>query len=166
MEIKMIEELMKMFKLKEKEKYFYKYMEELGEILESSHKKGLSNCNKCGFCCYMMPCDLIKEDIFKLANYLKITKKELFNKYLIFQPYIDGYTLIPIRKSQQDIAGQIKPLERSFDIEPCIFLSVDNKCSIEVVKPKGGRHYKCWEDNEKYYLWNIKEVNKLIADLK
>lgn len=138
--------------IEKKQKAFYENLAIIKSKRKSANDIKKNSCQLCGLCCYSMPCDLEYSDIEKIADYLQITRKDLFLQFLIIQPYpnMSKYTLIPIRKKQQDIAGQFKPISRWFDMEPCIFLDEENKCTIEEVKPKGGLNMQCWDN--KYTL--------------
>lgn len=135
----------------------------------SALEKKINYCISCGTCCWTMPCDLEYNDIQLIADHLGWSKRELFHTKLIFQYYGKGnFVLMPIREEQEDIAGTIKTIERSFDIDsPCIFLK-DNKCSINEQKPTGGTKMNCWENpnlEDTAIFWTKKEVEILINEL-
>ena len=52
------------------------------ELMEGIDNKNQSSCLCCTVCCWVRPCNLAEGDIEKIAEFLKITPKELFKKYL------------------------------------------------------------------------------------
>jgi Fe-S-cluster containining protein len=105
---------------------------------------GANYCFECAKCCFTQPCALEPEDLTKIANYLDLTEKELFNRFLVLD-YVEAegtkqYYVCPARKT--DVPGRIVNPDWTFSDSPCIFLH-QRRCSIQDVKPKGGRTYYC-----------------------
>lgn len=159
---------MKIEQILKKQKLYYKDLSDYGEKNKSSKELKLKQCNNCGFCCYNMPCDLAVEDIPIIAKHLNITSKELFNTYLCMMDYRDGnFTLTPIKKGQNHLAGKLKPLEDCFHIGFCIFYN--GKCTIEECKPKGGKIYNCWDNKSKkdcFISFTKEELKSIAKNLK
>lgn len=120
----------------------------LYDKLNPSHHNGSKHCSQCGYCCWIRPGSLTPEDVPKMAKFLGLTPKELFKKYLVVD-YIDHILcLLPIRKSQEDLAGSFVPSNRTYDIDtPCIF-HTETGCRIHECKPHQCETMKCWEDND------------------
>jgi Fe-S-cluster containining protein len=133
---------------------------------------GDKKCIKCGFCCWQQPCDLNYEDIFIIAEHLKLSSKEFFNKYLTFQFFPlnknEHYILTPIRKNQKGLAGKIKSMQNWFDLdEPCIFLE-NNECSLYCFRPTGAKIMNCWETpnvNSIAIIYAKKDVIKILNEM-
>jgi Fe-S-cluster containining protein len=101
-------------------------------------------CQQCGKCCETQPCALAPEDLPKIAKFLGLTEEQLFKRFLILD-YVEGirernYYVAPARKN--DLTGRIAETGWTFENNACIFLR-DRKCSIDRVKPKGGREFYC-----------------------
>lgn len=79
-------------------------------------------CKKCGYCCKNGIIVLYPEDIVKISSYLRITRKEFVDKY------VEKTELILDNNKCIDICF--------FNLEKkCHFLSEDNLCIINSVKP-------------------------------
>jgi len=103
-----------------------------------------NSCFECAKCCFTQPCALEPKDLTKIANYLDLTEIELFNQFLVLD-YVEAkgtkqYYLCPARKT--DVPGRIVQADWTFSDSPCIFLD-RTRCSIQDVKPRGGRTYYC-----------------------
>jgi len=101
-------------------------------------------CFECAKCCFTQPCALEPEDLRNIANYLNLTQIEFFNRFLVLD-YVETegakqYYVCPARKT--DLPGRIVDPDWTFSDSPCIFLQ-QSRCSIQDVKPKGGRTYYC-----------------------
>ncbi len=105
------------------------------EILDLGH-----NCKQCGHCCSLGSGFLVGDDIKKIARFMKITEKELAEKYL------DEKELFNTRLSRPKLITQGKPYGR------CIFLK-DKRCSIHQVKPFQCRVGNCNENGEELSIW-------------
>jgi len=82
------------------------------ELHEEAFKK--IDCLKCGNCCKISKPLLLKEDITRIADFLKISEVVLKEKYL--------------EKNEWD--------EWTMNTLPCPFLATDNSCKIYAVRPK------------------------------
>jgi Fe-S-cluster containining protein len=73
-----------------------------------------------------------------------MSEEELFRKFLVLDyVVVEGkkqYYVCPARKN--DLPAAIVEQDWTFSDRPCTFLH-DGKCSIQPVKPKGGRTYYC-----------------------
>jgi hypothetical protein len=83
-------------------------------------------------------------DMQKIAHFLGLSEHELFTRFLVLD-YTDGvgqkrYYICPARKG--DETGQLVHSEWAFSDSPCIFLE-SNECTIEPVKPRGGKEFYC-----------------------
>jgi Fe-S-cluster containining protein len=104
----------------------------------TSAQLGLNHCNKCGECCRQSTCILEEADVPKIARHLGVMKKKLVRKFLqVYEPSRGRYAVKP----RMTATG-------------CVFLK-DNLCSIQSVKPKGGREFECWtpQGDGKRYEW-------------
>ena len=114
------------------------------ELRMAANPKTNVSCFECAKCCISHPCALEPDDISKIASYLKLTEEELFDRFLVLDyAEADGkkqYYVCPARKN--DLPGTIVEGSWTFSDQPCTFL-LDGKCSIQPVKPKGGRTYYC-----------------------
>jgi hypothetical protein len=107
-------------------------------------KPKLNYCFSCAKCCFVHPCALEPGDLGKIARFLDLTEKELFNRFLVLD-YVEvegskQYYVCPARKT--DPSGTIVSPGWTFSDSPCIFLR-NRRCYIQEVKPKGGRTYYC-----------------------
>ena len=104
-------------------------------------------CVRCGFCCYQRPCVPTPNELFKIAKYLKMESKEMINKYFLFEEISGNKCIIPIKESQEDIAGTFPDWMRSYDSGFCIFFDKEKKlCKIYKVRPKQAKRTGCWKD--------------------
>ena len=143
-----------------------KFRYELNKVFEkcsTAKKTNKKVCQKCGFCCWTRPCNLVKDDVKKIADFLHISELELFSKYLVVDQIKGKLVVLPRRKSQEDIAGKYVPDDRTYDIDtPCVFLNEKNLCQIHAVKPFGGRNHECWKDTIiPDYSWKKEDVEVL-----
>ena len=97
-------------------------------------------CRRCGVCCNH-PCALHPDDLPKIAQFLKISEKELFRKYLILDYWIgsDGNEFYLCTARQDGHSGEVADFGWAFSSAPCIFLKGKNECTIHPVKPLGAR---------------------------
>lgn len=152
-------------KLKEAHDLYYKEMDKLNKTFPTARNLNKEYCQKCGFCCWRMCCDLTEENIIDLANHFSITVKEIFEEKLTIQQYSNNISIISaIKTNQKDCAGKFKSLIRSFDYGyPCTFLKSDNTCSIEHIQPAGHKLAKCWKDQsfkDVAIIWNNDQLNE------
>jgi Fe-S-cluster containining protein len=112
----------------------------LGIIAKSKPKP----CSRCAKCCITQPCALAPNDLFKIANHFGLSERELFTRFLVLD-YVEisgekHYYVCPARNNDQP--GTIVKSDWAFSNSPCGFLD-GNDCSIERVKPEGGRKFHC-----------------------
>jgi len=105
------------------------------EILKISQ-----DCKQCGHCCSQGSGFLVGDDIKNIAEYLKITEKEVKEKYLEEKELFNTKLLRPKLKKEDKPYGE------------CIFLK-DKKCTINKVKPLQCRVGNCNEYGEKLSIW-------------
>jgi len=134
------------------------------ELGGTAKDKRETSCIKCSLCCWHRPCEFDKEDVRKIAESLGLTEKRFFKKYLCVDQYQEGqdFVLLPIRKSQKDLAGKFVPIRRTYDVDtPCIFLS-RKKCKVFEFQPYGARLCACWKQTEegenKPFFWTKEEL--------
>lgn len=80
-------------------------------------------CERCGFCCHGAPGALSREDIDKIAEFLKITPSELVGEYLTLHDQAKDHAKrpCPIREGQDSEAGHYLSSRGSWDTGPCVF---------------------------------------------
>ena len=143
---------------------YYTEYEKLKTKFISSSENGNKKCSRCTLCCWRRPGTLSKTDVPKIATFLKVTKKELFKKYLAVDD-INGLCLVPIRKNQTYISGNYISAEESYNIgAPCTFLNEDSKeCTLHDVKPFSCRELHCWEESKDsgVVVWEESDLKKL-----
>lgn len=94
------------------------------------------SCGTCVSACRKKPGWFSPNEIKPLADYLGITEKELFEKHLLVDYYVDMekdqvfFVLSPSIKDHKP--GQEFPF---FPTGSCVFLNADEKCSIHPAKP-------------------------------
>ncbi len=122
---------------------------ELEKELKPAHLRGESKCVKCGFCCHKRTCIPTPEELKKIAEFLKLTPKELINKFFAIDTrFEEDYYVKPLGENIKDLAGKFIPAERTYNEGKCIFLDKDNNCKIYPVRPITARTQKCWKDND------------------
>jgi len=131
--------------------------EELEKKLKSAKVLGKKECVKCGFCCHRRTCIPTPTELKIIAEFLKMTPKDLINKFFAIDKRngSSSFFLKPIGVNIQDLAGKFIPADRTFDEGKCIFLGEDNNCKIYPVRPMSAKIQKCWDnkdlsDREKY----------------
>lgn len=103
----------------------------------------------CGICvsaCHKKPGWFLPEEIKPAADFLGLTEKEFFDKYLAVDYYMQDdmiYVLSPAVVGQE--TGKEFPLD---PLGRCVFLK-DDKCSIHAVKPHECRSYDHRNENNK-----------------
>jgi Fe-S-cluster containining protein len=139
---------------------YYKLNVRTNEIYDMVLKE--KKCKCCGLCCHISPCTWNRGDVFRVSEYLKIDKKELYTKYLTFAKLgiRDGYILNAVRVSDKEFAGNILPDTHEREFSPCILFDMERKiCTIHKVKPAGGKRFGCWTSFKK-------TVPQTIADMR
>ena len=119
-------------------------------------------CVMCGFCCNCRTCIPTPTEAEKIAEFLKISVKEMINKYYAIDKNGKYYNfhIKPLGKNILDLGGKIIPDERTWNEGACVFLNENNKCKIHKVKPKSAQIMRCWEDNEEETKKEDKVLNK------
>ncbi len=108
-----------------------------------------NECQQCGVCC-KNPCDIIPSDLPSLLKQFKMSLPDFFEKYLIAlliasPQYADEVLMmVPVKvdsngnRTEKFLADQKYLNNKGM----CIFLK-ENECSINVIKPFGGRFLQC-----------------------
>ncbi len=120
---------------------------ELEKRLKSARVLGKTNCVKCGHCCNKRTCIPTPNELKKIAKFLKLTTKELIDKYYAIDTgYItDGiYYVKPLGENIKDLGGKFIPNSRTFDEGKCIFLTKNNLCKIYSVRTQSAKGMECW----------------------
>ncbi len=110
---------------KENKKLFLKLKKMKGAPLDkkflSLHKETFReiNCMDCANCCKTSSPIFIQKDVDRIAKHLRMKPNSFYDKYLKRDKDFD----IVLQKS------------------PCVFLSIDNACSIYDVRPRACREY-------------------------
>jgi Fe-S-cluster containining protein len=114
--------------------------------VKTSAELGLTHCNRCGECCRKSTCHLEQQDASRIAQHLGISRREFALKYLQVILPADGKAAVKPRMTQ----------------DGCIFLK-NNECSIQSVKPKGGRDYQCWtpQGSGERYWWPSDRLSRI-----
>lgn len=124
-------------------------LKRLEKKMGSARLKGKTHCIKCGYCCYKRTCIPTPKELKKIAKFLKLTAKELINKYYVIDRLNNSvYFIKPVGKNIKDLVGKFIPSNRTFKEGRCIFLNKTNKCEIYVVRPNSAKNMKCWKDEE------------------
>lgn len=137
-------------------------LEELKKKLKPALDRKLNYCVKCGFCCNMRTCVPTPDELKKIAKYLKLTTKELINKFYAIdrQSFGDIYYVKPVGENIKDLSGKFIPSNRTYNEGKCIFLDKNNNCKIHKVKPKIAVMLKCWLENDDNYNKKTDELEK------
>ncbi len=123
-------------------------LEELKKELKPADLRKENKCVKCGFCCHRRTCIPTPEELKKIAEFLKLTPKELINKFFAIDTRFGGdYYIKPLGENIKDLAGKFIPSERTYNEGKCIFLDINNECKIYPVRPITARTQECWNDN-------------------
>lgn len=97
-------------------------------------------CKQCGKCCSFDSGYLVEGDVSKIAKFLRISEKELKEKYLQ-KIYMYGKEVL-----------KPKTIKKERHYGACIFLK-DNKCSIHEVKPLNCKVGTCNEYGSEISVW-------------
>ncbi len=103
-------------------------------------------CKKCGNCCRKYPCGIVPSEIVPIAKFLKVSVRELFEKYLIGDYWVgDNTEDIYITPRRRTDGGDFRKASFSWawSNEPCIFLTDEKLCLIHDVKPQTGKDSHC-----------------------
>lgn len=106
-------------------------------------------CQSCGECCNI-PCDLVPEDLPKIANHFNLSLKEFYKKYLISYliatPKLSNQILmmLPVKVDDSGVRTNKYLADNEYYNTKgrCIFLK-NNTCTIHSLKPYGGKLYQC-----------------------
>ena len=101
-------------------------------------------CDRCGHCCSHGSGFLAREDHRKIAKFLKISEKELKERYLEEIEKFNTKLWRPKLKKGQG--------KENLPYGKCVFLT-DNKCGIHKAKPLQCKIGNCFEHGEKLSLW-------------
>lgn len=109
----------------------------------------IGECQQCGNCC-KTPCDIIPTDLQPLLKKFQMNMSDFYKKYLIAliiasPKYSDEILMmVPVRVNSQGVRCLKYLADNEYLNTPgqCIFLK-DNKCSINDLKPYGGRFLIC-----------------------
>lgn len=110
--------------------------------------RGETSCCRSGRCCWTGSCELSPADVAPIAAHLGISPDALFRDYLVVDDRIseDGLRVMP-RRAQQT-GGHFLSDAETYDVDAaCVFLTAANECRIHAVKPAGGAHYQCWNED-------------------
>lgn len=108
------------------------------------------NCRRCGHCCTQKPGFVLKEEIEKLSESLKISSEKLKRKFL---------------EEIRLFNNQLFRLKKKDDKKPygeCIFYSRSEGCTIHSCKPLYCRIGNCSDKGEELAAWFT--VNYLVKD--
>lgn len=103
-------------------------------LRETSAAQGLAHCNQCGKCCENSGCTLAAGDAERIAKHLGITLREFYRRHTAFAD--DAVVMLT----------------------PCNFY-VNKLCSIQPVKPTGGREFECW-DLKPVPTWRVDDLRR------
>jgi len=130
----------------------------------------VKHCVQCGFCCMQRPCVLLPKEIKPIADFLRLSIKELINTYLVVDKYNDSsHFLMVAKETQMDLVGQFVSWERTYDEGYCCFFNKEtHNCKIYPVRPKEARDSKCWMDNGHIigsgYKWQKDDIYKFVPN--
>mgnify|MGYP006277661381 CR=1 FL=1 len=114
--------------------------------MNSQNNQTRNECKLCGRCCYMeIPVTLL--DIHRIAKHKKVSAEIIFRK------------IVNERLSQKSSVFMIQKNRKG----ACIFLGIDQKCTIHEVKPNICSFYQCSKDSKKDrmpWIINCKEENQ------
>lgn len=116
----------------------------------TSIETGEQHCNRCGLCCIGSPCQLADMgDVERLARALKKSIK------------------VTIRRHLQVVSGKggaIVTPKRAAPGAQCHLYDAELGCTVQDLKPTGGRTFECWTDALDPMLhWTDEELAKLRA---
>ncbi len=143
----------------------YTYLTQLEKELGSARIKGETYCLQCGFCCHRRTCIPTPQEIFVIADYLKMTPKDMINKYFMIDTHRDSsgvYYLRPLGVNVTKYAGKIVPDLETYTEGKCIFLTEENNCAIHPVKPKAAKEVECWTEDTSINVeeWKDNQLKK------
>lgn len=101
-------------------------------------------CDRCGHCCSHGSGFLTREEHKKIAEFLKISEKELKERYLEEVEKLNTRLWRPKLVKEQG--------KENLPYGKCVFLK-DNRCEIHKIKPLQCRVGNCFEHGEKLSLW-------------
>jgi len=157
----------KMRELLQKQREFYFRLNHLEKHTRTARKIGVKTCVKCASCCWQNPCDLNREDLINISEYLGYKNvKDFFKEKIVIQYYaqLKKYIIVPVRKGFK--AGVFNLPENWFKLEPCVFLE-KNLCTINDVKPKCGKDMNFWEDIDDISIgifYSKEELTKILEE--
>lgn len=124
----------------------------LEQQLGSARLKGKKECIRCGFCCNKRTCVPSPKELYKIAEFLRLSAKDCINKYFAIAETVGVYFVKPLGENIKDLGGKYIPDRRTYNEGACIFLEKNNgvySCKIYSVRPTSARIGNCWDDIEK-----------------
>lgn len=135
---------------KKRKRAYVKYLLEKQEECHSAKRLGLSECQRCGYCCILLTCVPKPDEIEQVAKHLNMSVKEMVKRYMVVDRFVNtNFFLRWAKESQKDITGGFLPRERLFDKGYCILYDKKNKgCLIHKARPDEAKDVSCWETDE------------------
>jgi len=127
------------------------WLRRLHKASETAEKLGLTECNRCGFCCARRPCIPTPDELKIIADYLGMDVKDMIAKYFVADRLGGKSTefIFPAKKSQLDITGTFIEWDRTYDTGYCVFYDEEKReCKIYEVRPQNARDTNCWESKD------------------
>lgn len=139
--------------------------------MEETNKPRECHCDRCVAACKRKPGWFAPGEAEKAAEYLGMTLKEFFDKYLFVDYWSAAdnvYLLSPAILGAE--TGEVAPFSTRGQ---CVFLNKDDRCSIHPVKPYECRYAMLCEEvkstgishEELAYLWDTDESKNQIYEL-
>lgn len=122
-------------------------LEELKEKFNTAEKLGVSECQKCGFCCHKRTCIPTPSELVEISKFLNLTVKETINKYFCMDSasFSSIYYVKPAGINNLDLVGKYIPNDRTYNEGKCVFLTDENLCKIYTVRPEQAKKQACWK---------------------
>jgi Fe-S-cluster containining protein len=135
---------------------YYTEVHKRFEATPSARKLNLTECQRCGLCCYGVTCTPRPDEIETAASHLGLTVAELIRKYMVVDKFGgSNYLLRWAKKGQEDLCGTLIPEERRLDSTYCIFFDEESKlCRIYPARPHEAAVWQCWDVNLDYLYEN------------
>jgi Fe-S-cluster containining protein len=101
-------------------------------------------CHQCGKCCIAHPCALAPDDVANIARFLSFIRRGIIQSIPSFGLHCRFWreALLPMPRKERRQTRKNCHKDWPLLSSPCVFLS-NNRCTIEEVKPRGGRELSC-----------------------
>jgi len=131
------------------------WLDELEIERNTAKVQGLTECQRCGWCCAKKTCVPTPDELPTIAEYLGLSVEEMIKTYMVGDTQWGNsgkarYFLRWANTKQYDPehgAGYFLDSDATYDMGDCVFYDAKERvCKIWPVRPKDAQGQACWLD--------------------